>query len=302
MKSLIDYLNEKLIVNKNYTAPKYLKRGDEFTREYASVISKEIEKEYAKSYDSKNIMKNAYYLITTITNKCINQLIDANIYKFNGSEEDIKNSDEYIFSFEIFGIKNIIFTFYVFEDHFSIITLKYAKVSQLKEIEPILNKCGYEMFKNANIIPFSWDSPYLFISTETFIDIDSINELLDTVYQLVQGLKPDDLSKLTVGPGEVLPGWTIDDIKKRYDSIFDDVCIMRSGNVKLGHLKEKGKDSSYEHSTFRIDTNFKYRNGIMIGRRLDGGSGSGNNFVLEPTVDKAFDELDKKLRKKGYKI
>ena len=40
----------------------------------------------------------------------------------------------------------------------------------------------------------------------------------------------------------------------------------------------------------------------MIGRRLDGSSGSGNNFVLKPTVDEAFDELDKKLRKKGYTI
>lgn len=305
MKTLIQYISEKLVVNKNF---KPMTNDKNFTKEMCDALVKEIEDNYAKYYDKNNII-NKSYCYTDYKNKdYFNDVIKLGIFKFDGGDKEldeiIKKDDNVVFKFqfEIKGLKNINIVSYVYNDHFSTLQFCNAKVSQLKIVKSVLEKNGYEMCKSSNVCPFTWNSPYIFYSHTTFINIYDIDEICDIINKTVNKLGLDDVSNWTIKPGEVLPGWTIDDIKKRYDNIFDDIRVMRSGNVKLGHLKEHGIDHSYENSTFRIDTDIEYRNGIMVGRRLDGSSGSGNNFVLEPSTDKAFDELDKKLRKKGYTV
>lgn len=304
MKTLIQYLSEKLVVNKNF---KPMPNHKNLTKEMCDALVKEIEDYYAKYYDKNNKISKSYFYVTHNDKNFFNDVIKLGIFKFDESDEELdeiikEDNNVFRFEFKIRGLKNINIVVYVYNDHFSILQFCNAKVSDINKVKNVLEKNGYEMCKSSNIYPFYWNSPYIFYSHTTFINIYNKDEICDIINKSVNALGPDDVSNWIINPGEVLPGWTIDDIKKRYDNVFDDIKVMRSGNVKLGHLKEHGIDHSYENSTFRINTNIEYRNGIMIGRRLDGSSGSGNNFVLEPSTDKAFDELDKKLRKKGYTV
>jgi len=102
-------------------------------------------------------------------------------------------------------------------------------------------------------------------------------------------------------PCEVAPGWTMKKIEDRYKNVFDNIhYIRRTGNVGLGYLLNSEYDrSSYAKSKFTL---LIYDDEIRIRRAVDGSSGSGNNFIITDSVDKAFDKLDQMLRKKGYKV
>lgn len=100
---------------------------------------------------------------------------------------------------------------------------------------------------------------------------------------------------------EVVPGWTVEKIKKRYGKVFDNIhYIKSSGNVGLGYLiNSDHDDSSYSRSNFTL---LIYDDEIRIRRKVDRSSGTGNNFIIADSVDKAFDKLDQMLRKKGYNV
>lgn len=105
----------------------------------------------------------------------------------------------------------------------------------------------------------------------------------------------------TKNPCEIRPGWTMKKIEDRYKNVFDNIhLIKRSGNVALGYLKDTAHDrSSYKKSYFTL---LIYDDEIRIRRAVDGSSGSGNNFIITDSIDKAFDKLDQMLRKKGYNV
>lgn len=100
---------------------------------------------------------------------------------------------------------------------------------------------------------------------------------------------------------EIAPGWTVEKIKKRYDKVFDNIhYIKSSGNVGLGYLINSDHDySSYSKSNFTL---LIYDDEIRIRRKVDRSSGTGNNFIIADSVDKAFEKLDQMLRKKGYNV
>ena len=194
-------------------------------------------------------------------------------------------------------------SFGIFENELICFWFNGFKVSKFEALERIFKNMPekFEYILNKKSKEPMYNVP-LFV-----YESNDINYLtgLDIIINVIQNFCNEfDVKHIntTIKPGEVLPGWTLDDIKKRYDHVFDNIKMSRTGMVSLGKLHDQDPNKAYYNSIFRIDTKIDWRNGVMVGRRIPGSSGSGNNFVLKPTADEAFDELDNKLRKRGYRV
>lgn len=306
MKTLIKYLNEKLVINKNYVGRfgnKKLNNITDAAKEIKKVVNNDLNS--TDQIKMPNDMYGSNDILQLIrTDKICNDIKSSCPKDYFQS---INWLNEHSIRFQLRSIpKSMFFISFVENDFFMMdVTEKSAKLRDI--ITDIMKKYDVEIYKKDNGRQY-WGNNKKIQDSYYWIALNinyGYNEFVELVCDFIRDLYQElgiGVINREMKQDEVIPGWTLDDIKKRYDKIFDDIKVMRSGNVKLGHLKEHGIDHSYENSTFRIDTDIDYRNGIMIGRRLDGSSSSGNNFVLKPTADEAFDELDNKLRKKGYKL
>jgi len=296
MIDLQTYIYEKLVVNKNY-----------HTRSMSDIndIIKEICIKCDNAIGEKNqvsIKINAespamYYDSLGQSAKSITTIPNEEDLREMIVNKKLKNST-YLVKF--LGSNIEIHIFFV-ENKFLLIYFRYCKRGEIKQIIPIMEQ--YNFIKHD-----TEDNYYSKYYWREYFEHDKPCDITDFEY-IISSLLVDIAKELNIvkivfklKSGEILPGYTIDDIKKRYDSVFDDVKITRLGNVKLGHLREHGIDRSYEESTFTITTNIQYRGGVMVRRKQDFSSASGNNFVLKPTADEAFDDLDRKLKRKGYTI
>ena len=301
MKSLIEYISEKLKINKD---SKLGINNINSIQEFVNCI----ENNYdiisgTKGQISKIDYRFEYGLLSYLFKNYVdnggkNGIADYSRWLDEMEKKKILTSESGK-AIHLYGLSKESICFYIIPNEFLCIFFADFKVAELNKIEDVFNRSNYD-WEQVKIKEICNNKPFYIYADKNLTYSEGLEILTNILNDITIKFDIKQFNN-NIKSGEVLPGWTLDDIKKRYDKIFDDIKIMRSGNIKLGHLREKN-DWSYDHSTFRIDTDIQYRNGIMIGRRKDNSSSSGNNFVLEPTVDKAFDELDRKLRKKGYTI
>lgn len=92
-------------------------------------------------------------------------------------------------------------------------------------------------------------------------------------------------------------------INDRYVDMFDDIRLLKSGNIKLGGISSKYlvSDGLYNKSDFTL---YIYKNEYVI-RRTNLGSWSRTpaKFVYGvKTLSETLDKFDKLLTKRGYKL
>lgn len=296
MIDLQTYLYEKLVVNKNYHSRR-MEDIDEISKEICKKCDDAIGEENQVSIEKNRLHPIAFYNTMGSDAKDITGIPDDDTFREMVDNNELKDCT---YAVKFVGSRMIVEIFFV-ENKFLLIFFEKCKKGEIKQIIPIMKKYNFIMHQTS-------DEYYLNNYWREYFEYDSpcdVTDFEDIMGSLLVDIAKDlNIVKIVskLKSGEVLPGYTIDDIKKRYDKIFDDVKVTRFGNVKLGHLREHGIDYSYENSIFTITTDIQYRGGVMIRRKPDFSSGSGNNFVLKPTVTEAFDDLDRKLKRKGYTI
>jgi len=92
-------------------------------------------------------------------------------------------------------------------------------------------------------------------------------------------------------------------INNRYVDMFDDIRLLKSGNIKLGRISSKYLVSNglYNDSDFTL---YVYKDEYVI-RRTNHGTLSGTpaKFVQGfKTLSETLDKFDKLLTKRGYKL
>lgn len=296
MINLRTYLYEKLMVNKNYHTRK-MEDIDEISKEICKKCDDAIGEKNQVTIEKNGLHPIAFYNTMGSDAKDITGIPDADTLIKMVDNNELKDCT---YEVKFVGSRMAVEICFV-ENKFLLIMFNKCKRGEIKQIIPIMEKYNFIMHQTS-------DEYYLnnywreYFEYNKSCDVTDFEDIMGSL--LVDIAKDLNIVKIvsTLKSGEVLPGYTIDDIKKRYDKIFDDVKVTRFGNVKLGHLREHGIDYSYEESTFTITTDIKYRGGVMIRRKPDFSSGSGNNFVLKPTAAEAFDDLDRKLKRKGYTV
>ena len=296
MINLRTYLYEKLVVNKNY---RLRNMGDinDITKEICNKCDNAIGEKNQVSIKINVESPAMYYDSLGQSAKSITTIPNEEDLREMIVNKELKNST-YLVKF--LGSNIEIHIFFV-ENKFLLIYFRYCKRGEMKQIIPIMEQYNFIMhdIEDDYYSNYYWRE---YFEHDSPCDVTDFEDIMGNL--LVDIAKELNIVKIVskLKSGEVLPGYTIDDIKKRYDKIFDDVKVTPYGNVKLGHLREHGIDRSYENSTFTIVTDIQYRGGVMIRRKPDFSSGSGNNFVLKPNADEAFDDLDRKLKIKGYTV
>lgn len=160
-------------------------------------------------------------------------------------------------------------------------------------IDSIFTKLNFSVVKSE----YKYDKTKLYMYNNKKCDKKLFSILICKIlFNLVKELGIRNDIDRTLKPGEVLPGYTFEDIKNRYDNIFDEVRLMRTGNVNLGHLYQSGY---YGDDKFVIYCNIDFNNGVLIRRTRYGQT---SQFIHKPDADTAFDAFDAILRKRGYNI
>lgn len=88
-------------------------------------------------------------------------------------------------------------------------------------------------------------------------------------------------------------------MSNRYGEMFDDVRLLRTGNIKLGHISNDYivDGGLYNSSDFTL---YIYENEYVIRRSVPGSIGK---FVKGlNSLEKTLEKFDKLLTKRGYKI
>lgn len=93
-------------------------------------------------------------------------------------------------------------------------------------------------------------------------------------------------------------------INTRYVDMFDDIRLMKTGNIKLGHISSKYSVSNglYNYSDFTL---YICKNEYIIRRTNTGGGFSTTpaKFIYGlKTLSETLDKFDKLLTKRGYKL